>query len=372
MEDKELFLKEQIITYLGNKRKIIPMIDEIFRENTKSNMPFTFLDGFSGSGVVSRLAKTQPNISQLISNDWEYYSFCLNSCYLQNISKDSQINKNIQNAIDWCNLNKYQASNTNYIYGNYSPRNDESIEKNERVYFTSKNAKLIDMYRTNIDMFDEYEKYYLLGPLLYESSIHNNTCGYFNSFYKHEGVGKFGGKNKNDLQRICGEISLKYPVFFNNPHCDVQVCQKNVMDLVENVNVDIAYFDPPYNKHPYGTYYFMLNTIAKWEKDVPIPHNFRGQSNDWKRSRFNSFTYSELEFDNLISKTKAHQIWISYNNVGLIKIENIQKILAKYGTFIQKDFNHATYEKLLGQGKKFREKTTPTVKESFFILNKKR
>lgn len=369
---KEIFLKEQIITYLGNKRKMIPFIDNVFKENTSSKIPFTFLDGFSGSGVVSRLAKTQPNITQLICNDWEYYSFCLNSCYLQNIAENSELNERIKKAIDWCNYSNLDYDYTDYIYGNYSPLFDDCIQKDERVYFTSKNAKLIDMYRTKIDMFEEYEKYFLLAPLLYDASIHNNTCGYFNSFYKDGGIGKFGGKNKNDLQRICGEISLKYPIFFNNPSCDVQVCQKNIIDLVENVNVDIAYFDPPYNKHPYGTYYFMLNTIAKWEKDIPIPDNFRGQSNDWKRSKFNSFTYSETEFDNLISKTKAHQIWISYNNMGLIKIENIQKILSKYGTFIQKDFSHATYEKLLGQGKKFREKSLPKVKESFFILNKKK
>lgn len=370
--DKDKFLKEQIITYLGNKRKMVPFFGEIFTQNINPNKPFSFLDGFSGSGIVSRYAKTVPNISQLISNDWEYYSFCINSCYLQNIAENSELNHNIKKAIDWCNENKYNYSNINYIYGNYSPKNDTCIEKEDRVYFTSQNAKLIDSYRSKIDLFHEYEKYYLLGPLLYDSSIHNNTCGYFNSFYKDNGVGKFGGKNKNDLQRICGEINLKYPVFFNNEYCDIQVCQKNIMDLVENVNVDIAYFDPPYNKHPYGTYYFMLNTIAKWETDKLVPDNFRGQTNDWKRSKFNSFTYSESEFDNLIQKTKAHQIWISYNNLGLISIEKIQQILSKYGSFIQKDFNHATYEKLLGQGKKFREKSIPNVKESFFILNKKR
>ena len=32
---------------------------------------------------------------------------------------------------------------------------------------------------------------------------------------------------------------------------------------------DLAYFDPPYNQHPYGSNYFMLNTIAKWDFIAP-------------------------------------------------------------------------------------------------------
>ena len=30
--------------------------------------------------------------------------------------------------------------------------------------------------------------------------------------------------------------------------------------------MDIAYLDPPYNQHPYGSNYHVLNTVAVWDK----------------------------------------------------------------------------------------------------------
>jgi adenine-specific DNA-methyltransferase len=378
-QNKSDYCKTQLITYLGNKRKMIPIFEKMFGD-LNPKVPTSFLDGFAGSGVMSRLAKTQPFVTNLYSNDWEYYSFVLNSCFLQNM--DEYTFSNIQNSINWLNSNKYNTfeENYNYIYGNYSPLCDAEIQIGERVYFTAKNAKIIDNIRNRIhkryiDMgksdLTNVENFYFLAPLLYEASIHNNTCGYFNSFYKHDGIGQFGGKNKNDLNRICGEIQLDYPIFYNNSNCKTQVTQQCILKALENIYVDVAYLDPPYNKHPYGTYYFLLNEIAEWNINSPVPNNFRGQTDDWKRSRFNSFTECEIVFEQMIEKCNSHTIWISYNSNGLIPTDKLEYILCKYGSVQKKEFLHPTYEKLLGQGKKFREKETPKIKELVFILKKK-
>ena len=37
--------------------------------------------------------------------------------------------------------------------------------------------------------------------------------------------------------------------------------------------VDIAYLDPPYNQHPYGSNYFMLNLIASYKKPSQISNS---------------------------------------------------------------------------------------------------
>ena len=53
------FLKEQIITYLGNKRALLGFIAsgvEYAKSELKKDK-VSFLDMFSGSGVVSRFAK---------------------------------------------------------------------------------------------------------------------------------------------------------------------------------------------------------------------------------------------------------------------------------------------------------------------------
>ena len=53
------YLTTQIITYMGNKRKMIPAIQSILEDiRKKENKEFLELgDGFSGSGIVSRLFK---------------------------------------------------------------------------------------------------------------------------------------------------------------------------------------------------------------------------------------------------------------------------------------------------------------------------
>lgn len=363
------YCKKQVITYLGNKRKMVPMFDNLFSEIKK---PFSFLDGFSGSGIISRLAKTQPHITNLYANDWEQYSYVLNSCYLQNVDTETQ--NNISLYTKWLNDTKLSdADNQQFlIYKNYTPADDNFITENDRVYFTSENGKIIDRIRGRIQRFREHDQYYFLAPLIYESSIHNNTCGYFNSFYKHNGIGQFGGKNKNDLGRICGQIHLDTPIFYNNESCSVQVTCSDIFNLLPNLYTDVTYYDPPYNKHPYGTYYFLLNEICEWDTKKPIAPNHRGQDQNWKRSPFNSFVDAKKSFERLIEKTNSQQIWISYNSGGIVSIPDIQKILEKYGTVEKKEFTHATYHKLLGQGYKFREKDVPVIRENFFILHRKK
>ena len=59
MKDTKPYLSKQIITYMGNKRKLLPHINSVI-EDIKSclgNKELVCGDGFSGSGIVSRLLK---------------------------------------------------------------------------------------------------------------------------------------------------------------------------------------------------------------------------------------------------------------------------------------------------------------------------
>jgi adenine-specific DNA-methyltransferase len=101
----------------------------------------------------------------------------------------------------------------------------------------------------------------LLGPLLSEASVHANTAGVFKGFYKnrHTGVGQFGGSGSDALTRILGRIVLEVPVL-SLFECEYEVFQEDANALVHKLRgLDLAYIDPPYNQHPYGSNYFMLN-----------------------------------------------------------------------------------------------------------------
>ena len=75
------YLTKQIITYMGNKRKFINILDEIINNiEKKIKKKLNIGEGFSGSGVLSRLFKKRAK--NLYVNDIAGYSNTLNKCYL--------------------------------------------------------------------------------------------------------------------------------------------------------------------------------------------------------------------------------------------------------------------------------------------------
>ena len=71
MDDK--FLKKQIITYMGNKRKFVSIIGKIL-DNIKHELngkDLVLADGFAGSGIISRLFKIKGKRYSRIFRDFE-------------------------------------------------------------------------------------------------------------------------------------------------------------------------------------------------------------------------------------------------------------------------------------------------------------
>ena len=81
MTEQEYYSK-QIITYLGSKRKFINKIDEIISlvKNELGLEKLNFGEGFSGSGVVSRLFKNRVNGGNFYVNDISSYSKIIKEC----------------------------------------------------------------------------------------------------------------------------------------------------------------------------------------------------------------------------------------------------------------------------------------------------
>ena len=360
------FLKTQIITYLGNKRSLIKIIEkevvEISEKLNKKKM--ICADIFSGSGIVSRMLKSHSSL--LIANDLENYSCVINSCYLSNKSEYPQKKCNeIRNEIiKSCENEKISG----IIAENYAPKNDENIQKGERVFYTHENAILIDTYRKLIDDFvlEENLKKYFLAPLITESSIHVNTSGVFKGFYKDKntGIGCFGASGKNALPRIFGKIELKEPIF-SNFESDLQIFQKNAVEISKELkNLDIAYLDPPYNQHPYGSNYFMLNLILKNQLDVEIS-KISGITQDWNRSVFNKPKLALNAMEEIISNLDTKFAIISYNSEGFISFEEMKTMLEKYGKLKTVEIKYNTF-----RGSRNLRERDIHVSEFLFILEK--
>ena len=187
----------------------------------------------------------------------------------------------------------------------------------------------------------EYQHFFI-APLLTEASVKNNTSGVFKGFYKNSktGIGQFGGNNEDALSRIKRDIDLPFPVF-SNYTCDVEIYKEDSNELIDKLDVvDLIYMDPPYNQHPYGSNYFMLNVINSYEKPNEISE-VSGIPKNWNRSKFNQAREALNTFEELCSKAKARYLLISFNSDGFIKKEQMIEMLSNIGNVevMEKKYN---------------------------------
>jgi len=286
-------------------------------------------DVFTGSGVVARHCKQFSD--SLFVNDLEKYAAITGECYLSNKSEiDFTVLQDLYNNL--LNEINNKPLREGIISELYSPKNDDNIQKDERVFYTRRNAMYIDTMRELIETVPAQYKKYFLAPLLAESSVHANTSGVFKGFHKNKetGLGQFGGSNNEALFRIKGEIELPFPIF-SNFNCDYKVYNGDSNIIVKEVSeVDLAYLDPPYNQHPYGSNYFMLNLIL----ENKFPENISkvsGIPDDWNRSAYNKKQFAYSSLSELITNIKAKFVLISFNSEGFISLDEMRNMLEKIG-----------------------------------------
>lgn len=328
---------DQLIPYIGNKRKLTPLIRRaIEATGVKSG---TFYDAFAGSTVASRLAKVLGY--RVIANDWEPYSYYIGVTYIQNNrSPEFRALGGLENAVGTLNsLDPVRG----YIAGHYCPEDDEKYDADsERMFYTQENGRRIDAIREEISAWksegkiNDNEEAVLLAPLIFQSAYCSNTSGVFKGF--HRG---WGGATKTAWYRIRSTLTLKPPVFCDNSQENL-VFKEDANALASEIECDIAYLDPPYNQHQYGANYHLLNTVALWDKPkIESRFNSRDKENgksairkDWRTERRSLYCYKKSAynvFSELVEKTKARFILVSYSTDGIISFNDLLVILADKG-----------------------------------------
>jgi adenine-specific DNA-methyltransferase len=335
------FLRSQLITYIGNKRALLPFIQKgiiLAKEKLKKDKA-VILDLFSGSGAVARMAKQHS--SHLIVNDLEQYSFVCNSCYLSNKS-----------SLDLKELREYMKRVRDKVEANlspgfitklYAPKDENNIQKGERVFYTRRNAMFLDTFCTVIKGISEPYRTLLLAPVLVQASMYVNTSGVFKGFYKNKsGIGQYGGDARNSLTRILKKIEIIEPVF-SNYECRVDVVRSDANALCRNLEwVDIAYFDPPYNQHPYGSNYFMLNLLCNYEEPIEISKT-SGIPKNWSRSAYNKPQSAQRALFDAIRACPSSFVLISYNSEGFIEHDTFVSELRNLGAVEVLDTEYNTF-----------------------------
>ncbi len=320
-EENPDYLCQQLITYLGNKRSLLGFIGTAV-ERVRARLgkrQLACYDAFSGSGIVSRFLKRYAHT--LYTNDLEAYAETLGRCYLAN--RDEVAAAGLPSLWPEVQQRMQQEWAPGLVAELYAPQNDADIRPGERAFYTRRNAIFLDTACRIIRTLPEAAQPFFHGPLLAEASVHTNTSGVFKGFYKNrEGCGQFGGTGRNALSRILAPMELALPVFSRfDAECHIlrgDACA-SARQLPE---IDLAYLDPPYNQHPYGSNYFMLNFLLEYKR----PQNISAVSGipaGWNRSAWNRRRDVARALTELLAALPARFALLSYNSEGFVSLEEL-------------------------------------------------
>lgn len=357
---KHNYLTNYIITYLGNKRKLIPFIDSVVDNIIQNDCklkdkqtPILFFDIFAGSGVVSRYSKLKGFCTY--SNDLEKYAYAINSAvtkinknninelfrpvceYFSKTHPTMLLIENDSYYIQFINflntLNKPENPNSIYFSANYAPKNTEKPDfYTERLFYTQENALKLDAFAEIVhDNFFEHHtlaKHAIMTSIFYHMLWNINTSGTMKGF--HHG---WGGKGGDALARILSPIQINpFPFIDGNSG---EVYCNDATTIFNNLNLptmDIIYADPPYNQHQYSANYHLLNTFYLNDKYAPgevVLGSRAGIRVDHNRSAYSKRQEATKAFNLFINNIKTKYLIVSYNNEGIINIEDMIKILSK-------------------------------------------
>ena len=297
-----------------------------------------FCDLFAGTGAVGTHFKKLNY--QIIANDLQYYSYVLNRHYIGNHKplqfdglediipeKKVALFESKMHAV--CDYLSHLEGIEGFLYNNYSPTG--SLQNGaQRQFFTDENAKKCDAIRLKIESWkqngnitdDEY--FFLLTTLLENIDARANTASVYAAFLK---------KIK---QTASIPLRLKPAALIEND-LEHLVFNSDVNELIAQIQSDILYLDPPYNHRQYSTNYHILETIAKY--DNPSIRGKTGLRDEDLRSAYCLRNSAKQAFNDLIVKARTKHIFVSYNNEGIMSLDDMRKILeqrGKYHCFMKK------------------------------------
>lgn len=146
-----------------------------------------------------------------------------------------------------------------------------------------------------------------------------------------------------------------------------KIFQEDSINLASKLpHSNLVYIDPPYNQHPYGSNYFMLNLIAEGKISSKISP-VSGIPINWNRSDFNKKGKAIYAMDEIIKNIDSDYLLISYNNEGFISFDEMSNVLKKYGELSTKKIIYNTF-----RGSRNLNKRSLYTNEYLFFLKKRR
>lgn len=313
--------------YLGNKESILDEIKNLLESKGLLKNGYSFFDAFCGSGSVADFFK-------------KYYNIIINDNLMWSVIYTKGRVSAPNCTFDKLGFDPFEFLNNNsktvhgFMYENYAPTNSK------RMYFTPENAGRIDYFRKQIEQWkvdnklSDEEYCFLIACLIESVSDVSNTAGVYGAYLK-----------KWD-SRATKEIYFD-KVDFQPEQCgSLKMYNSKIEDIIEDIECDILYLDPPYTQNQYGTQYHLLETLVR--DDNPSISKVTGsRSTAPMRSNWSKQYKANILFDRILSKTKAKYVILSYNNDGFMSKEYIEAAMKRYGkpeTYVCKKISYKKYQ----------------------------
>lgn len=355
------------MNYIGSKLSLLEFLETSIEKVVDKNCD-TFCDLFAGTGAVGTYFKRKGY--KVIANDIQYYSFVLNKQYIENHQplkfekllgvipelKNIKISEKKDFVCDHLSNIKGEKG---FIYQNYCVEGTKN-QVFERQYFSDKNAMRCDAIRIKIEewknnnVITNNEYYFLLATLLETIDKRANTASVYGAFLKQL-------KKSAQIPFVLKPAEL---IINDQKH---KVFHEDINKLVGKIEGDILYLDPPYNQRQYATNYHLLETIAKYDNPKIYGKTGLREYQDQK-SLYCSRLQVKKSFEDLILKARTKYIFLSYNNEGLMTLNDIKEIMSirgKYG-FFTKEYNRFRADKVEMRN----HKTNKTVEYLHYVVCK--
>ena len=203
--------------YLGNKYKLLDFIRNTVANECKGIN--TVADIFAGTGSVASAFADK----KLITNDFLYFNYI---CH-----------------VAWFGAEKYDKSKIEQLvqfYNGITPTEENYMSEHfANTFFSLEDCRKIGYIREDIEEryndkeINARERAILITSLLYAMDKIANTCGHYDAYIK-------GATYDRHLE-------LSIPLANNDNNENNQCYNEDANHLVERIEADLVYIDPPYN-----------------------------------------------------------------------------------------------------------------------------
>jgi len=303
-----------MIKYLGSKRRLIPVLKDLFRRSGAS----TGLDLFTGTTRVAQAMKQSGMLVTAV--DTARYSEVFSKCWIET-NANSVILTELDDAI------KHLMS-----LPGYSGYFTETFCIKSR-YFQPHNGMRIDAIRDMIesDYRDSYLYDILLTSLILAADRVDSTVAVQMAFLK-----SWSARSHNPLQ-------LRLPMLLPGNGISIRGDATEVSRKLGHF--DLVYLDPPYNQHRYYCNYHIYETMVAW--DCPEHYGIACKRIDCRddatKSAFNRKRDMPIALRSTIENLDSRIIILSYNNESWLSLDELCELFPKYETVIPLAFESNRY-----------------------------